>query len=93
LSATQLSILASHPFDDTLSVYGRLGFANLKVEASFNDDTGDGSRSRSKTKAVYGIGGRYSATEKLGIHLEYNRYAEYNGLTASALLVGLDYQF
>jgi len=93
LTAMQLSVLANYALNDAVSVYGRLGFADMKLEVSYDDGEYSDSASTSETKAVFGVGGRYAVSQKLGLHIEYNQYAKFEDMTVSAMLVGFDYQF
>jgi opacity protein-like surface antigen len=93
LTATQLSVLASFKINDAISAYGRLGVADMQMKFSYDDGEYSDSVTESKTKAVFGVGGRYAINQKLGLHIEYDRYAKFEEMTVSALLVGFDYQF
>jgi len=99
LTVTQLSFLASHKINDSLSFYGRAGIADMQIGASYKDDFNSESDSLSKDRAVLGIGGRYTLNQHVGIYLEYDRYQDFDDLggagdlTVSTLLVGLDYHF
>src|SRR6187402_1794902 len=69
ISALQASLLASYPLNDAVSIYGRLGVGRIEVDSEiYANDWGDitrDSESVSKTKALFGIGGRYAITEQL----------------------------
>jgi hypothetical protein len=99
LTAMQLSLLANHKINESLSFYGRLGIADMQIDASYQDDFYSESGSLSKDRAVLGVGGRYALDQHLGVYLEYDRYEDFDelgdtgDLTVSALMVGLDYHF
>ena len=98
-SALQLSAIAKMPLNDTFDVYGRLGMAKLKSKykisayVSADDSSASQSSSDSENKMVYGIGARYTLNEKAGIRFEYNKFADWEGLSISALTLGADYSF
>jgi len=93
LTATQLSVIANHFFNDSLSMYGRLGYAELQVESKLDTPTLDSSSSSSQDKAFAGVGGRYAINQKIGVRLEYQRYEKLGDVSISLLLLGADYQF
>lgn len=94
VSAIQLSGLAYLPFSDKFSAYGRLGLANVKAEATAVVSDGEISESAtesdSNTKAVYGLGLAYAASEKVGLRAEYTKY---NDVEVSTLNIGVTVQF
>lgn len=97
LSALQASLVASYPLNEAVSVYGRLGVGKIEVDtSSYENDWGDITReseSESKTKALFGIGGRYAVTEQFGVRAEYSRFAEIEDTTISSLSLAIDYHF
>ena len=93
VTATQLSVIANHSFNDSLSVYGRLGYAEMQVKSKLDTPTLDSSSSSSQDKAFAGVGGRYAINQKIGVRLEYQRYEKLGDVTISLLLLGADYQF
>ncbi len=99
LTVTQVSLLASHKINESLSFYGRAGIADMQIDATYKDDYYDESGSLSKDRAILGVGGRYGLNRHFGIYLEYNRYGDFDDLgdtddlTISSLVVGLDYRF
>jgi OmpA-OmpF porin, OOP family len=88
------SVLASYPFTESFSVYGRLGVASIKAtyEASassgytYTDDS-------TGTKAMFGIGAQYAFNKNISLRSEYTQYAEIEGTKFSALTVGANYSF
>lgn len=93
VTATQLSVIANHSFNDSLSLYGRLGYAEVQVDSKLDTPTLDSSSSSSQDKAFAGVGGRYAINQKIGIRLEYQRYEKLGDVTISLLLLGADYRF
>jgi len=93
LSAIQLSVIASHFVNDSLSFYGRLGYAEVNIDSKYHGVYGDDSSSSSKDKGFAGIGGRYAINQQVGIHLEIDRYQKLGEVSVSTLLIGADYQF
>lgn len=97
LSALQGSLVASYPLNDAVSFYGRLGVGKIDVDTRFTEnDWGDitrGSTSKSETKALFGIGGRYAITEQLGVRAEYSRFAKIEDTNISSLSLAVDYHF
>ena len=63
----QMSALASLPLSDQFSLYGRLGYGDLKASA--------GRVSISDSGAIYGAGVRYAITPALSIRGEYTKVA------------------
>ena len=95
VKALQVSLIGSLPINDSTSVYGRLGYAHLSSKASWYDSdlVKLGSDSGSDNKAFAGVGARYSVTDTVGLRVEYDRYAKWDGAVLSALTVGVDYRF
>jgi OOP family OmpA-OmpF porin len=97
ISALQASIVASYPLNDAVSVYGRLGVGKIEVDtSSYENDWGDitrDSESESKTKALFGFGGRYAITEQFGVRAEYSRFAKIEDTTLSSFSLAVDYHF
>ncbi len=93
LTAAQLSVIASHPLSGVLSLYGRLGYAEVQIESKRRTFFSEDSSSSSKDKVFAGVGGRYVVNQNIGLHLEYQRYQKLGDVTISLLLLGADYQF
>jgi opacity protein-like surface antigen len=93
LTAAQLSVIANHSFNESLSLYGRLGYAELQVKSKLDTPSFDSSSSSSQDKAFAGVGGRYAINQKIGVRVEYQRYQKLGDVTISLLLLGADYQF
>jgi opacity protein-like surface antigen len=93
LSAMQFSVIASHFLNDSLSLYGRLGYAEVTVDSKYRGAYGDDSNSNTQDKGFAGIGGRYAINQNVGVHLEYDRYQKLGEVSVSTLLIGADYQF
>lgn len=93
LTATQLSVIASHPLNEVLSLYGRLGYADVQIESKRRTSISNESSSSSQDKVFAGVGGRYVVNQNIGLHIEYQRYQKLGDVTISLLVVGADYQF
>lgn len=100
-SSLEFSFVGSFPLSQVASLYGRLGFGNLKLEADFKyserfDDevySESESGSESKTKAVLGVGFRYNFNDSIGARAEYSFYQDWDDLEISSTTIGLIYQF
>jgi OOP family OmpA-OmpF porin len=83
--------VASWPFNDRVSVFGKLGAYSGKLEARGTDE--------SKTDATYGVGLRYDFTPHIGVRGEWQRYSKMGGdngipeTDVDVLSVGLVYRF
>jgi OOP family OmpA-OmpF porin len=97
ITAFQVSLVATYPLNDAVSVFGRLGVGRIDVDFSFyENDWGNVEResdSESETKALVGIGARYAVTQRVGIRAEYSRFAKIEDLTFSSLSLAVDYHF
>lgn len=97
ISALQASLVANYPLNNAVSVYGRFGVGNIDADSSvYVNDWGDITResgSESKTRALFGVGGRYAITEQVGVRAEYSRFAKIEDTTLSSLSLALDYRF
>lgn len=90
LTAVQFSVIANHALNELVSFYGRLGYADVQIDATSSID---GSSSASNDKVFGGVGGHYAINPQFGVYLEYNRYAKIGEVNVSGVLLGLDYQF
>jgi OmpA-OmpF porin, OOP family len=90
LTAVQFSVIANHSLNESVSFYGRLGYADVQIDAS--NDT-EGSSSASNEKVFGGVGGHYAINTAFGIYLEYDKYARIGEVNLSGVLLGVDYQF
>ena len=79
-SGPVFSILGIWPIGERFSVFGRLGFALMSVDAdatiSFDGESASESASTDRSNMMYGIGGEFSFNRKFGIRLGWDRYAE-----------------
>ena len=95
-SATQFSVLAKLPLNDTVNLYGRLGVAQLSYDTRYQDlqsSANNESSSESKTKALVGVGASFALNEHLSLRAEYNQYAKWEEATTSTLTLGVAYAF
>jgi hypothetical protein len=90
ITAMQFSVVSSHPVSDSISLYGRLGYADLEMEAT---SVGDGSTTTSNDKVFGGVGGHYAFNQKFGLYLEYDRYAKVGAVSLTTVSLGADFQF
>jgi len=96
MSALQASVVAAFPIGSAVNIFGRLGLAQLSYDSSYEDyedSDYDESDSDSANKAVYGVGASYTLNENVSLRAEYNKYAEWDGLTTSAFTLGAVYSF
>jgi OOP family OmpA-OmpF porin len=66
VTALEAVVVGSFPVANQLSILGKLGLANVEVEAS--------GLSEDKTELTYGLGLQYDVTPKLGIRGQWQRY-------------------
>lgn len=75
-----LSFLGILPIAERFDVYGRAGLALMDTEARLSvsaDGTSESiSDSTQRSNIMYGIGGEFHASERIGVRIEWNRYAE-----------------
>ncbi|QBC43968.1 porin [Iodobacter fluviatilis] len=93
--AVQASVLASYPFNDAFSVFGRLGVASIKTTAKAESRIFGYSKSKeeTQTKALFGIGAQYAFNKNFSLRAEYNQYAKIEDLKLSTFTVGANYSF
>jgi len=93
-SAVQLSATAAFPLSDAFSVYGRLGYAKItldaKATASYMGQSYTESASDSENKAVYGLGLGYKINEKVSLRAEYQKFGDTD---ISSITAGISYTF
>jgi OmpA-OmpF porin, OOP family len=97
----QVSLVGSVALGEAAKLYGRIGMADLEVEAGYDyRESIDGemyseseTESESKNKAVFGAGLSYSFTPTFALRAEYSQYAEWEDITFSTTTIGLVYQF
>src|ERR1700694_2957060 len=86
--AWQPDVYTSWEFVRSLSLYGRLGYAQSDARALSAPLTlvvGDTRRQRDGVN--YGVGLRYDLTRALGLRVEYSRFSRFNGDALSAGLL------
>lgn len=93
VSSLQLSVLGIIPTGDSAYVFGRLGAARLELDESISGPGDDWSDSRSKTKALVGIGMGFMASDALDLRVEYIQHAKFEEATVSSIAVGATYSF
>jgi Outer membrane protein beta-barrel domain len=94
--AAEASVLAKHPISDVVNVYGRLGVARLTydiISKDFNFPKNNETETKAKNKMFAGVGADYKVNEQVSLRIEYNRSAEFDELTSSALTFGATYSF
>ncbi|WP_374349274.1 outer membrane beta-barrel protein [Chitinimonas sp.] len=92
-SALQLSTVGTLPINDSLSLYGRLGLASVKVKSELRSGGFALDDSSTKTKALIGVGARYALSPQFGVRAEYANYGKVADTRLSSLTVGADYRF
>lgn len=96
LTSLQLSALGKLPVNDALYFYGRMGFAQLSADYSYESYTSpqfNDSDSRKKTKVLVGLGLGYNITSAVSLRAEYIRHAKWEDVTFSSLSLGATYSF
>ena len=84
VTALELVAVGMFPVMDKLSVIGKLGFAQVEVEAAgFSDDS---------IELTYGIGLQYDFLRNLGARVQWQRY-DSDADNADLLSVGIVYKF
>lgn len=81
LKQAAISVLASAPVADKLSVYGRLGYNRLEASARGHKEH--------DSKAVYGIGASYDVAPNVAARVEWQRPSS----DSQNLSVGVSYAF
>lgn len=66
VTALEAVVVGSYPLANQLSVFGKLGFANVDVETPAG--------STDKTELTFGLGLQYDVTPKIGIRGQWQRY-------------------
>lgn len=80
-----LSVLASYPLGNNFSVFGRVGYNQIKVSATVARSSG----SDSTNEAMFGVGAAYAFTPALSVRVEAQRPAE----DTTSLRAGVVYKF
>ncbi|MEN9659933.1 MAG: hypothetical protein RL571_3398 [Pseudomonadota bacterium] len=88
--AVQASVLASYPFNDAFSVFGRLGIASITLTTEEGDTE---PQKGTQIKALFGIGAQYALNKNFSLRAEYNQYAKIEVLKLSTFTVGANYSF
>lgn len=68
ITSLELSGVASYPLTNNFSIFGKLGFARVTVEALGIDDD--------DTDLTYGLGVQYDVSRNLGIRGQWQRYKQ-----------------
>jgi opacity protein-like surface antigen len=77
-------VYTSWEFVHSLSLYGRLGYAQSDARPLFSPMALPVDTRRLRDGMSYGLGLRYDLTQALGLRVEYARYNRYSGDPASA---------
>lgn len=74
------SLLGIWPIGERFSVFGRVGFALMSVDAdatvSIDGETASDSAGTDRSNMMYGVGAEFSLNRKFGLRLGWDRYAE-----------------
>ena len=84
-SALQLSLVASVPVAQDISLYGRLGVNRIKVTAEYAGN----SSSASESKALVGFGAAYALSKQASVRVEFQKLAS----DVSSLTTGVTFAF
>jgi OmpA-OmpF porin, OOP family len=75
-----LSFLGILPVSSRFSVYGRVGIALMESEgkatATIGAQSASTSDSTQRSNGVYGLGGQFDVSDRFGIRIAWDRYAE-----------------
>lgn len=96
-----VDVFGSWNFWRSMSLYGRLGYAQSETVPGFAGMGGlQGEARRGRDGVNYGVGMRYDMTQSLGLKLEYARFGRFPGETIGSSLpetdqlqLGLQYRF
>ncbi len=90
-SSLQVAGVANYAINDTFGVFGKLGFANTKVDATLTSNVGvNASASGSKTALTFGLGGQYNINKQFAIRAQYEDFGKVTvGTGANAGDVGI----
>lgn len=98
-TALQVSLLGKLPISDEFTLYSRVGLASIDTDDESRDIYADGinppalTSSKSKTRALFGLGASFDISSQLTLRTEYNQYAKWGDVKLSALTVGAVYSF
>lgn len=101
ITSNQLSLVGTFPLNDQFSIYGRLGYAELKQKSAFSSEVVTNGRleisdgyfgHNSDQKSLVGFGLNYSIAPNMTLRGEYTRYAQWKDLSLSSFAIGLTYQ-
>lgn len=86
ISGIEFSGLYSIPVQDSVSIFGRVGYAwmTVKIDSALVSSFGNLSTAQSATGTIYGFGGQYKLNEETSIRAEYTAY----GISAPMVLNG-----
>ena len=80
-------VYTSWEFVHSLSLYGRLGYAQTDTRPLIAPVSLAGATRRLRDGVNYGVGLRYDLTQALGLRVEYARFDRYNGDAINAGLL------
>ena len=102
-SGWNTNIVGALPVSEKLSLLGKVGFIDAKVETTFGGTATVGgvttpisfSTSSTKWKPVYGLGASYSITNNIAVRGEWDRYSKLGDaeIDVDLLSVGVVYKF
>jgi OmpA-OmpF porin, OOP family len=76
-SSVQIAGVANYAINDTFGVFGKLGFANSKVDYAGTTNIGvTASASGSKTALTFGLGGQYNINKQFAIRAQYEDFGK-----------------
>ena len=87
------NLVGSIPLD-RMSLFGKLGYHQMKTKISVNTPIGSGSDSEKEWVVSYGLGAGFALTETFSVIAEYERYSDVaDDYDVDLLSVGLRYNF
>ena len=72
---------------------GRLGYAQSRAKARYEDDSYSESSSSSSTGLLYGVGLGYDVNRNFGLGLNYTHYNAFSDVDVNNLGVSAEYRF
>lgn len=76
-SSLQFAGVANYAINDTFGVFGKLGFANTKIDATLTSNFGvTAAASGSKTGLLLGLGAQYNINKQFAIRAQYEDFGK-----------------
>lgn len=79
-SAWGIAAVGSYPFNESFSLFGKLGIASTSTKAT---PVVGASHTANKTSATYGLGGQYNVNKSVGIRFGWDAYKVGDAVTGT----------